>query len=182
MEVQFEWDREEFKALVNKFKYMSDIGFKKFCYKYLDTMGEQLLDEIVKEIKKNEHIVSGLLIRSFKRGHEENHFKLDLGKLELEVGSITEYAGFVNDGHWLNPQGTEKSFVSGYWTKKGHFKHDPNAKSGMVVTQRWIEGSHYFDNAVDVIEKLMPEKFEEMLEAYYEGIFAGLEDVIEVTT
>ena len=66
-----------------------------------------------------------------------------------------EYASYVNKGHYLNPKGVNTRFVPGYW-KGDRFIYDPGAKTGMMLKQKFIEGSHYFDHAIEDIEKKIP--------------------------
>ncbi len=68
----------------------------------------------------------------------------------------------------------ERRFVPGYWSGD-RFIYDRDAKSGMVLTQKWIEGRHFWEAAERVMKKMYPKtldkKMQEWLDRYL-GDFA----------
>ena len=115
-----------------------------------------------------------LLLHSFQKGDEENVWTLDENGLTLEVGTNVEYAKFVNDGHWTNPKGIERRFVPGHWEKangKDRFIYTPGEKTGMVLKMKWVEGSHYWESSIRILEKLYPELLEKKLQSWLDEYF-----------
>jgi hypothetical protein len=85
-----------------------------------------------------------------------------------------EYAKFVNDGHWTNPKGIERRFVPGHWEKangKGRFIYTPGEKTGMVLKMKWVEGSHYWESSIRILERLYPELLEKKLQSWLDEYF-----------
>ena len=89
----------------------------------------------------------------------------------LEIGTSVNYASYVNDGHWTNPKGVEKRFVPGYWNGD-RFIYDPSAKCGMILKQKWVEGKHYWESAVRIIEKIYPTLLDEKLQRFIDNYFS----------
>ena len=86
------------------------------------------------------------------------------------MGTSVNYAGYVNDGHWTNPKGVKTRFVPGKW-EGDRFIYDPSADGGMVLKQQWVEGSHYWESALRIIDRMYPElldrKLQEWLDSYF---------------
>lgn len=145
-------------------------GFRKELELFLEGIGVDFLTTIQEEILRLKVVDTSLLLHSFHKGNDNNVWEITDGGLTLEVGSSAEYAGYVNDGHWTNPKGVETRFVPGYW-KGDHFVHDRNAKGGMVLKQKWVEGKRYYDSVLHILEKMFPEmvrgKLDEWLEKYF---------------
>ena len=90
----------------------------------------------------------------------------------LEVGTSVEYAGYVNDGHWTNTKGVERRFVPGYW-EGDRFIYDPAAKGGMMLKQHWVEGKHYWESALRILDRIYPELLEAKLQEWLDSYFGG---------
>ena len=118
-------------------------GFRKELEAFLEGIGEEFLRLVEDEIIRREAIDTRLLLASFHKGGDSNVWELSEGGLTLEVGSTLEYASYVNDGHWTNPQGVAE----------------------------WVKGKPYFDSALRILEKMLPElldaKIQEWLDSYF---------------
>lgn len=145
-------------------------GFRKQLELFLEGLGVEFLRIVEDEIIRRKVLDTRLLLASFHKGHDDNLWELTEGNLTLEVGSTLEYAGYVNDGHWTNPKGVDKRFVPGYW-EGDRFIYDPEAKGGMVLKQHFVEGKPYFDSALRILDKMLPEfldtKLQEWLDDYF---------------
>lgn len=166
VEIDFTGAREFFDAM----KASAKGGFKKEMELYLEGLGDEFLRLVEDEIIRRQVLDTRLLLASFNRGNESNVWELTDGGLTLEVGSTLEYAGFVNDGHWTNTKGVERRFVPGYWDGD-RFVYDPSAEGGMVLKQHWVEGKPYWDSALRILEKMMPELLEAKLQEWLDEYF-----------
>ena len=138
------------------------------------SLGIEFLRILQDEIVRRNVLDYRLLLHSFQKGDGENVWTLDENGLTLEVGTNVEYAKFVNDGHWTNPKGIERRFVPGHWEKangKDHFIYTPGEKTGMVLKMKWVEGSHYWESSVRILEKLYPELLEKKLQSWLDEYF-----------
>ncbi|MDR1408851.1 MAG: HK97 gp10 family phage protein [Oscillospiraceae bacterium] len=116
------------------------------------------------------------LQHSFMREDSASVFELDAEALSATVGTNTEYASHVNDGHWLNPGGVEKRFVPGHWTgppgdSAAQFIYEPGAETGMVLKQRWVEGRHFWEKSLEELEKLIPGFLEYKMQQWLDRYF-----------
>jgi hypothetical protein len=158
---------------IQRLRQAAQGDFKNELELLIHSLGTDFLAVVEDEIKRRGVMVTRNLLASFHEGGEGNVWEISDGGLTLEVGTNVKYAAYVNDGHWLNPKGVETRFVPGYWSG-GRFVYDPNAKTGMVLKQRWIEGSHYFDGAVRIFEKMFPDILEAKLQKWLEKYFGGI--------
>jgi len=145
--------------------------FKDDMALFLDAVGVNMLRIIQDEIIRLEVVDTRLLLKSFHKGDANNIYELSEGGLTLTIATNVEYAAYVNDGHWLNPQGVEKRFVPGYWSN-GRFIYQRGAKTGMVLKQRYINGRHYIEHAVNIMETMFPQLVERKLEAWFSQYFS----------
>ena len=166
VDIDFSEQKRFFKAL----EAAARGEFKKELELFLEGIGVEFLNTIQDEIIRLKVMDTRLLLNSFHKGNDNNVWEITDGGLTLEVGSSTEYAGFVNNGHWTNPKGVETRFVPGYW-KGSHFVYDRNAKGGMVLKQKWVEGKHYYDSALRILEKMFPEMVAKRLDEWLEKYF-----------
>lgn len=136
---------------------------------WLDAMGMEFLDLIQDEIigKKSakKTVDTRRLLNSFKRGDSENVFSFTDGGLTLEIGTNVDYASYVNDGHRQH-----RRWVPGQWDGE-RFKYDPQSNTGMMLTERWVEGSYYWDNALAIFEKLFEKSLERRLQEWLDTAF-----------
>ena len=145
-------------------------GFRKEMELFLEGLGEEFLRLVEDEIIRRQVLDTRLLLASFHRGDESNVWELSDGGLTLEVGSNLEYAGYVNDGHWTNTKGVERRFVPGYWSGD-RFVYDPSAEGGMVLKQQWVEGKSYWESALRILDKMMPELLDAKLQEWLDNYF-----------
>ena len=145
-------------------------GFKAEMELWLEALGFEFLDIIQDEIIRAGVVDTRLLLNSFKKGDKENVWEMNYNGLSLEIGTKVEYATYVNDGHWLNPNGVSRRFVPGYWS--GHsFVYDRNAPGGMMLKQRFIEGYHYIESATYIFERVFEQSFQRKLEEWLTKYF-----------
>ncbi|MDE5564982.1 MAG: HK97 gp10 family phage protein, partial [Oscillospiraceae bacterium] len=147
---------------------------KKELVTLLDGAGFELLRVIQDEIMRLGSVVTTNLLSSFTKGSSDSIYRLSEGGLTLEVGTNVKYASYVNDGHMANPPGVERRFVPGYWknTRYGEkYIYDPGAETGMVLNQQFIEGQHYIESAVKIMEIMFPKFLEAKLDEWINSYF-----------
>jgi hypothetical protein len=133
---------------------------------WLDGIGNEFLRIVTDEIISREAVDTRLLLSSFTKGGNGNIWVMNEGGLTLEVGTNVEYAKYANDGHRQTPG----RFIPGSWNGD-RFVYTPGAKTGMVLKASWVEGKHYWEAAIRIIEKMMPTlveaKFNQWLSQYF---------------
>lgn len=145
-------------------------GFCKELELFLEGLGNEFLRIVEDEIIRRKVLDTRLLLASFHKGDGNNLWELTEGNLTLEVGSTLEYAGYVNDGHWTNPKGVDRRFVPGYW-QGDRFIYDPTAEGGMVLKQHFVDGKPYFDSALRILDKMLPEFLDKKLQEWLDNYF-----------
>lgn len=145
-------------------------GFRKELELFLEGLGNEFLRIVEDEIIRRKVLDTRLLLASFHKGDGNNLWELTEGNLTLEVGSTLEYAGYVNDGHWTNPKGVDRRFVPGYW-QGDRFIYDPTAEGGMVLKQHFVDGKPYFDSALRILDKILPEFLDKKLQEWLDNYF-----------
>lgn len=145
-------------------------GLRKELELFLEGLGVEFLRIVEDEIIRREVLDTRLLLASFHKGNDNNVWDITDGGLTLEVGSTLKYAGYVNDGHWTNPKGVARRFVPGYW-EGDRFIYDPEAEGGMVLKQKWVEGKPYWDSALRILDKMMPEFLDAKLQEWLDNYF-----------
>ena len=120
----------------------------------LEVLGIDLLELVAGELMADGSVDTGRLLNSFSRGGMDSVFAC--GGLELTVGTCVEYAGWVNNGHLQNSR-----FVPGYFDGES-FTYDASAGAGIVLSETWVEGTHYWDDALSAFEQIFPGKLEEL--------------------
>lgn len=159
---------DELKWFSDKMKMAGNGDFKKEIQTYLDDIGKEFLQVIADEIIRLQAVDTGLLLNSFTM--DSNDYKLNVGNLTLEVGTNVEYAKFVNDGHFLNPNGVETRFVPGYF-EGNKFTYSKNSNAGIMLKQKWVDGKPYYDNALKTIEIMLPNLLEYKVLKWLENYF-----------
>jgi Bacteriophage HK97-gp10, putative tail-component len=132
---------------------------------WLEAMGMEFLDLIQDEIIRTETTDTRWLLNSFQRGHSENVWSISNGGLTLEVGTNVNYASFANDGHMQNSR-----FVPGYW-KGDRFVYEPSSNTGMMLSTKFVSGSHYWDNALAIFEKMFEKSLDKLLQRWLDESF-----------
>lgn len=165
-------DLQGFRQFFGDLEKAASGDFRKELETFLDGIGNEFLRIVEDEIVSRKVMDTRQLLASFHKDAEGNVWNLDEGGLVLEVGSSVEYAGYVNDGHWTNPKGVSERFVPGSW-EGDRFIYDPGAKGGMLLKQHWVEGKHYFDAALRIIDKMFPDMAEAKLQQWVNKYFGG---------
>nr|DAL85224.1 MAG TPA: type I neck protein [Caudoviricetes sp.] len=164
------FDFAEYSAFFSRLRQAASGDFRREIMLFLEGMGLEFLRVLEDEIIRREVVDSRLLLASFHKDGDGNVWEMDEGGLSLEVGTNIDYAAYVNDGHWTNEKGVDVRFVPGRWEGE-RFIYDPAEKGGMVLKQHWVEGSHYWESAIRIIEKMFPElidaKLQEWLDKYF---------------
>ena len=156
MATQVKVDFSEFNDFMEKVRRAGkEAEFRKELSVFMEGIADQFLIHVQDEIIARKVVDTRLLLNSFQKSTDGNVYTISDNGMTIEVGTNVEYASYVNQGHWLNPKGVSTRFVPGYW-KGDRFIYEPGAKTGMMLKQKFIEGSHYFDHAIDKIEKDIP--------------------------
>lgn len=165
-----EIDVSNLEAFNQKLKQAAGGDLKREFGEFLDGIGFEMLRVIEDEIIRLQAVDTRLLLNSFHRGSQDNIYELNEEDLTLEIGTNVEYAQYVNDGHKQTPG----RFIPGTWTGDGKFRYQPGAKTGMVLQASWVEGRHYMEHSVAIMEKLFPKLVEAKLAQWMEDYFSNL--------
>ena len=90
---------------------------------------------IIGRAKNHTHVINGQLRNAWKRTEPTAG--------QIDVYNNTEYAAHVEWGHRQ-----KKRWVPGYW-KNGQFIYDKNAKTGMMLSDKFVDGAKMLHNAMD---------------------------------
>ncbi|BDG48778.1 HK97 gp10 family phage protein [Parageobacillus sp. KH3-4] len=154
--------------LIKKLDKATNGGLRKEIALWLEGMGMKFLDIVQDEIIRTQTVDTRNLLNSFKKGDSENVWEIKSGGLALHVGTNLDYASYVNDGHFtIDPnKNQDRRWVPGRW-KGDRFEYDPDEKeSGMLLKFQWVEGSHYWDNALVIFEKMFPKSLEKKVQQW----------------
>lgn len=165
-------DFSEFRDFFGSVERAAKGEFRKEFELYLEGIGNEFLRILQDEIIRRQVVDTRQLLASFQKGADGNVWELDEGGLTLEVGTSLNYAAYVNDGHWTNPKGVERRFVPGYWNGD-RFIYDPAAKGGMVLKQHWVNGAHFWESALKILDKIYPDMLERKLQEWIDSYFGG---------
>lgn len=164
-------DVSEFRAFFQKMGKAASGDFKREMELFLEGLGNEFLRILQDEIVRRKVMDTRQLLASFEKGEQGNVWELSDGDLTLEVGTNVDYASYVNDGHWTNPKGVQYRFVPGYWLDDGRFIYDPSAEGGMVLKQHWVEGKHYWESALRILDKMMHDLLDAKLQTWLDEYF-----------
>lgn len=167
-----EIDMSEFKKFFGSVERAAKGDFRKEFELFLEGLGNEFLRILQDEIVRRKAMDSRQLLASFEKGAEGNVWELTDGGLTLEVGTNVDYASYVNDGHWTNTKGVARRWVPGYW-KGDRFIYDPSAETGMLLKQHWVEGKHYWESALRILDRIYPELLEAKLQEWLDSYFGG---------
>jgi len=165
-------DMSEFREFFGSVEKAAKGEFRKEFELFLEGLGNEFLRILQDEIIRRQVMDSRLLLASFERGNDGNVWRIQEGGLVLEVGTNLDYASYVNDGHWTNTKGVARRWVPGYW-QGDRFIYDPAAESGMMLKQHWVEGKHYWDSALRILNQIYPELLEKKLQEWLDSYFGG---------
>lgn len=147
--------------------------FKKALGEVVEGLGTEFLRIIQDEIIRLKVIDTRLLLSGFHKGDSNNIWEISDGGLTLTVGTNVEYAAFVNDGHWTCGKGEAMRFVPGYW-KGDRFQYDPSAGTGMMLKQKFVQGRHYWEHGISIMEKMLPGIVEAKMQEWLDNYFGGM--------
>lgn len=164
-------DLSQISSFVERLNSAAQGDFKKELSLWMEGIGEEFLRIVEDEIIRREVVDTRLLLNSFQRGAADNVWVIAEDGLRLEVGTNVEYAAYVNDGHWTCKKGEIGRFVPGTWSGD-KFQYDPGAKTGMYLKQQWIDSKPYFNSAIIIMEKMVPELLEAKLEEWMGKYFS----------
>lgn len=167
-----EFDMSEMREFFQTLEKAAKGDFRKEMELFLEGLGNEFLRILQDEIIRRQVMDSRLLLASFEKDGDGNVWRMQEGGLVLEVGTNLDYAGYVNDGHWTNTKGVERRWVPGYW-QGDRFIYDPAAESGMMLKQHWVEGKHYWDSALRILNQIYPELLERKLQEWLDNYFGG---------
>lgn len=163
-------DVTELRNFVERLSKAAGGDFKKELSLFLEGIGFEFLRILQDEIIRLKVLDTRQLLISFQKGGNGNVWTLSEGGLTLEIGTNVEYAKYVNDGHWTNTKGVERRFVPGVWSGD-RFIYQPGAKTGMVLKQHWVEGAHYWESALRILEKIYPKMLDAKLQEWLDNYF-----------
>jgi len=83
----------------------------------------------------------------------------------VKIKSFTITQWYANDGHFQN-----KRFVPGYWNGD-RFVYDTAANSGMMLSAKFIPGTHYWDNALAIFDKMFEKSLDRLLQKWLDENF-----------
>lgn len=150
-----EIDYSELSAFFDQVEAAGNGALKEELKKFVEGLGDDFLRIVSEEIIRRKVVDTRLLLNSFQKGSSDGIWSIRDGGFTLEVGTNVEYASYVNDGHWTNPKGVDARWVPGSWNGD-RFIYDSDAKTGMLLRQKWIEGRHYWEGAIRIMEKMLP--------------------------
>lgn len=139
--------------------------FKRKVGTWLDAQGFVFLDEVKAEIVRSQTVDTRRLLNSFEKGTNGNVWRINNGGLELHVGTNVKYAEYVNSGHSTTPSGVSQRWVPGVWNGD-KFTYVQGAQTGMLLREKWVEGTHYFDNAVAIFDRMFGESLDRNLQQW----------------
>ncbi len=134
---------------------------------WLESLGLEFLDLIQDEIIRTKTMDKRLL-DSFGKGDHDNVWRISNGGFTLEIGTNVDYASYINDGY--KDAGNNTRFVRGNWNGD-RFVYVPDSDVGMLLVQNWVEGTHYWDHALAIFEKMFERSLERRLQAWLDVMF-----------
>lgn len=165
-----EFDFSDFKDFFERLKKAANGDLKKEMQLFLEGSGVDFLRIVQDEIIRLKVMDTRLMLSSFRKGSFDNVWILSKEDLTLTVGTNVEYASYVNDGHWTCGNGETSRFVPGVWNGDS-FQYIPGAKTGMVLKQKWVEGRHYWESAMNIWEKIFSKSVEAKLQQWIDDYF-----------
>lgn len=169
------FESDELKQFFGKCSTAGNGDFKKALSVFVQGLGIEFLRIIQDEIIRLKVVDTRLLLSSFHI-KDNGNAELSEGGLTVEIGTNVEYAKYVNDGHWTCGKGEAMRFVPGRVTtdasgKITSFEYDPSAKSGMMLKQKWVEGRHFWESGIKIMEKMIPGLLEAKIQQWMDNCF-----------
>jgi hypothetical protein len=164
-------DTSKLEAFTARLHSAANGDFQREAQGFLEGLGYEFLRVLQDEIIRRKVMDTRLLLTSFQTGNENGIWSFNDDGLTLEVGTNVSYASYANDGHYTTKAGQAKRFVPGVW-EGDRFIYTPGAKTGMVLKLKWIEGKHYWESALRLMERMIPEMLETKVQAWLNSYFA----------
>lgn len=161
---------DDMKSFFEKCSSAGNGDFEKVLNTFLEGIGLGFLRVIQDEIIRLKVMDTRLLLNSFHKGDSNGVWELSEGNLTVEVGTNVEYASYVNDGHWTCEKGEAMRFIPGYWSGN-KFIYDSTAKTGMMLKQKFVEGKHFWESGIKVMEKMIPGLLDAKVQQWMESYF-----------
>lgn len=161
-----EIDMSNMKDFVKRMEQAANSGFREELEILLDALGDEYLRILQDEIIRLKVVDTRELLNSFHKFDTGGGWKSGT-ELTLEVGSNLVYAQWVNDGHHQQPG----RFIPGEW-QGDRFVYQPGAESGMVLKKDWVEGKHFIETSLAIMErKVGPAIFEKKVQEWLNSYF-----------
>lgn len=160
----------EMKDFFDKMNSAGNGDFEKALYLFVESLGLEFLRVIQDEIIRKKVMDTRLLLSSFHMLDGNGIWEISEGGLTITVGTNVEYAKYVNDGHWTCGKGEKMRFVPGYW-EGDRFIYAPGAKTGMALKQKFVKGKHFWEDAIKILEKMLPSLAEKMINDFFDNYF-----------
>lgn len=164
------WDFSEWDEFFDAVGRAAGGEFRREIALFMEGLGMEFLRIVEDEIIRLKAVDTRLLLNSFHKGSEGNVWTMTDGGLTVEVGTNLDYASYVNDGHWTCKKGEKGRWVPGTWNGS-RFVYDPGAKTGMYLKQKWVQGKPFWDSAVNIMEKMLPELMDRKIEQWMNEYF-----------
>lgn len=148
--------------LMRKFNHLAGPATKQQIQLFLEKCGMDFLDVVQDQIIAMQVVDTRLLLNSFQPGNGNGIWEIEDGGMTLVVGTNVNYARAVNDGHWTTPKGVKQRWVPGTW-KGDTFEYNPGAKTGMLLKRKFVKEQPYWDNAVNIYEKMFGQQFQTLV-------------------
>ena len=161
------YNLNDMKAFFQRLERAAKGDFREQLEKWIQALGASFLEIVEQQIIEQKSMDTRLLLNSFHQGAGDGVWALSDGGLTLEVGTNVEYAKWVNDGHTQQPG----RFIPGHWSGD-RFTYVPGAKTGMVLKEKWVPGSHYWDRAFRIFEIMFPVEAEAKLQQWLDDYFS----------
>lgn len=143
---------------------------------FLEGIGLEFLRIIEDEIVRRKVINTRHLLASLHKGEEDNIWEVSENGLVLQVGTNASYATYVNDGHWTCEKGEAMRFVPGDVKTDANgniieFRYNSASHSGMMLKQKWIQGKHFWESGLKIMERMLPGLLDEMISKWMDSYF-----------
>lgn len=163
-----EIDMGNLKDFVKRMESAANGGFREELELLLDGLGDEYLRVLQDEIIRLKVVDTRELLNSFHKFDSKGGGGWNSGtELTIEVGSNLVYAQWVNDGHHQQPG----RFIPGEWNGS-RFEYKPGASTGMVLKRDWVEGKHFIETSLAIMErKLGPAIFEKKVQEWLDSYF-----------
>lgn len=151
-------DYQEMGELLENFKHVQK-AHEQFIRKFLTEMGMRGIAQTKKltPVDTGELRNRWELSTVFRRGDE----------LYIVLTNPLYYASFVEDGHMQRAR-----WVPGYWKNK-KFVYDKDAKTGMMLKNKWIPGQHMARIALTKLEQQIPARYDKAFKQFMHDMGVG---------